>query len=73
VDAQHLQAANLIWHTDVNLAIKPAKPPQRSVNAAKEAKMRPQLQDLMNCNTAVCCGAIMQQYPLLLSIQSIAS
>jgi len=38
VDAQHLQAANLIWDSYVDLTIKPPKSPQCSVNAAENTE-----------------------------------
>ena len=34
VDAQHLQASSLVWHTNVDLAVKAAKAPQSSIHTA---------------------------------------
>ena len=36
VDAQHLQAANLVRDTNVNLAVEAPESPQSSINTASE-------------------------------------
>ena len=36
VDAQDLQTSSLIWDSNVNLAVKPPKSPEGSINAAQE-------------------------------------